>query len=296
VAAFEPWLERRKADLERWLAAPSLWQEPCRDAELRLGSEAVTAVLRASGESRLRQRAGRLQAAIAALGAAEALWQALLDYLGAGGDREGFRRLAQSLTAADAAWLCGGASGREMADRLEEALLAVAGLRTPPAELVARLPPSLSPPLARSGRPLNSPERRLRAFARLFARAGGDLSQYAIESVANAETPHHLLAAWTMAGERDGPALLGAQRAQELAVNAVLPWAAALRPDLLPRVEALLAALRPAGAYGKTAFLEANLKRSDGRRRVGSAVEQQGLLALLAEWCSRGGCGRCPLS
>jgi hypothetical protein len=25
-------------------------------------------------------------------------------------------------------------------------------------------------------------------------------------------------------------------------------------------------------------------------------VEQQGLLSLLAEWCSRGGCGRCPLS
>jgi hypothetical protein len=53
----------------------------------------------------------------------------------------------------------------------------------------------------------------------------------------------------------------------------------------------------PAGAgYGKTAFLEANLRLESGRRPARSAVEQQGLLSLLAEWCSRGGCGRCPLS
>ena len=296
VAAFAPWLERRKADLERWLASPSLWQEPCRDAALRLGDEAVAAVLRAAGDSRLRERIRRFEASITALGAEEALWQALLDYLGAGSDRDGFRRLSQTLSAADAAWLCSGASGRAIADRLEDALLAVASLRAAPAELEGCLPPGISPSLRRSGRPLNSPERRLRALALLFARAGGHLHQYAIESVANATAPRQLLAAWTVAGERDGPALLGSERAQELVVNAVLPWAAALRPDLLPQAEALLAALKPAGAYGKTAFLEANLRRSDGRRRVGSAVEQQGLLALLGEWCSRGGCGRCPLS
>jgi hypothetical protein len=57
----------------------------------------------------------------------------------------------------------------------------------------------------------------------------------------------------------------------------------------------LVAALPPLPPYGKTRFLEANLKL-DGRRFVQRTLEQQGLLAYQGEWCARGGCGRCPLS
>jgi hypothetical protein len=92
---------------------------------------------------------------------------------------------------------------------------------------------------------------------------------------------------------RDGPALIGAERARELLVNVALPSAAAQG-----HTEAALAALEslPAPpAYGRTAFLEANLRPEKGRI-ARTALEQQGLLGLLGEWCSQGGCGRCPLS
>jgi hypothetical protein len=90
-------------------------------------------------------------------------------------------------------------------------------------------------------------------------------------------------------------ALLGSEQARELTLNLALPFAWN-DPALRPRAEALLTALGAAAAYGKTAFLERTLRADAGRRPVRSALEQQGLLAYLGEWCSQGGCGRCPLS
>jgi len=98
-----------------------------------------------------------------------------------------------------------------------------------------------------------------------------------------------------VAGEGDGAAPLGQERARELVLNAVLPFAAT-QPELRAKAEALLRELPAVAPYGKTAFLEANLRGPDGRRAAASALAQQGLLAFLEEWCSRGGCGRCPLS
>jgi hypothetical protein len=95
------------------------------------------------------------------------------------------------------------------------------------------------------------------------------------------------VAAWTAAPD------IGASRAHELAVNAVLPFAAARGSG-----EAALAALRSlaaGSAYGRTAFLAANLAPAKGRV-ARNALQSQGLLGYVAEWCSQGGCGRCPLS
>jgi hypothetical protein len=92
-----------------------------------------------------------------------------------------------------------------------------------------------------------------------------------------------------------GVALIGPDRARELTQNLVLPFAA-LDPALRDQAQTLLAGLAAGAAYGKTAFLEANLRAPGGRRLVRTALEQQGLLAFLGQWCSQGGCGRCPLS
>jgi hypothetical protein len=78
-------------------------------------------------------------------------------------------------------------------------------------------------------------------------------------------------------------------------LNAVLPFTA-VSASLRDASLALLARLPPAAAYGKTRFLESNLRAAGGRRLVKSALQQQGLLSFLQEWCSRGGCGRCPFS
>jgi hypothetical protein len=211
-----------------------------------------------------------------------------------GGDRPGFRRLAAAFPPALARSLTQALDGHERARVLEEALLAVAGLRGA-ATSATPLPPSLRPALERMGRPLNWPERRLAALARLYGRADGELSSYAVTKVQAAANIKELLAAFLVAGGEGRPALLGWERAQELVLNAVLPFVAT-RPRQRARCVELVAAMRPLAPYGKTAFLEANLRRRDGKRRVTSALEQQGLLGLLEDWCSQGGCGRCPLS
>ena len=60
VAAFEPWLHHRASELQRWLTAPDAWAEPCRDAALRLGDEAVDETLRRFGEERFQGRMVRM--------------------------------------------------------------------------------------------------------------------------------------------------------------------------------------------------------------------------------------------
>ena len=287
VAAFAPWLERRGAELQSWLAAPSMWQEPCCGASGRLGEEAVRDALREAGRERFRAKTARMAEQAERLGAEEALWRALLDALGVGGDRAGFRRLAEAFPASLAA---------AMAD-LEGALAHVAGLGAAPA-VSSGLPSPLKPGLLATGRPANHPRRRLAGLARLQERAyrqagirAGALTEMALWSVAGGDVKR-ALAAWSVADEA-GPALIGVERARELLVNAVLPLAASrgLETAALGLLEAL-----PAGAsYGKTGFLESNLRPAGGRI-ARTVLEQQGLLGLIGRWCSQGGCGRCPLS
>jgi hypothetical protein len=297
VAAFAPWVRAREADIAAWLQAPPLWREPCQGAAAHLG-EGVRLAVRAAGEGRFRARVGALGAAVAREGEGEALWQALLEALGYGGDRQGFVRLARALPAALLREVTWGAPDAE--EEARAALMAVAGLGSAPAPGVRGLPPALSPPLrAARGRPANRPEARLAAAACLFVRLAPDLPSRALANVMAARDARSLLAAWTVPARRSGrgcAGALGTARATELLLNAVLPFAAAVRPDLLTHCLDLAAGLPALPPYGKTAFLEANLAPAPGRRPVQGALDQQGLLALHAEWCSRGGCGRCPLS
>ena len=277
VAAFAPWLQERSRELQSWLAAPDTWTEPCRDAVPRLGDEAVDAGLRRFGEERFQARVVRLADSVRRVGEEEALWRALLDALGVGGDREGFRELSYNWPASAARVSIDGL-------RADEAITSLTAGLTGMLRLDAKA--------SASCRPANRPERRLRALASLYVRAGGDLPAFARAGVAASDRPSQLIARWQVGGE---PALLGPERARELAVNAVLPFVA-LDAFLRHKALALLEQL-PAGAgYGKTRFLEANLKRPDGKRRVRGVLAQQGLLALLNDWCSQSGCGRCPFS
>jgi Protein of unknown function (DUF2851) len=302
VAAFAPWLEGRAEELRSWLQAPEIWQAPCRDAMGRLGEAAVRMALEDAGTRRFEARVERMASEAGRLGGEEALWRALLDTLGVGGDREGFRRLAAAFPASLAV---------SVSD-LEAALVYVAGLGPAPEE-GGGLPRPLSPGVGSFGRPANRPQLRLAGLAALVRRAvgqgqesgrvrgqpagqsgnpaigqgDGPLSLMALTSVSEAVGAKRLLAAWT------APPQIGAARAQELVVNAVLPFAAArgMRQEALAALRAL-----PAGtAYGKTAFLASNLRPARGRV-ARNALQSQGLLGYVAEWCSQGGCGRCPLS
>jgi len=305
VAAFAPWLAGRAQELESWLQAPEIWQEPCRGVTTELGEDAVRAALAVAGQGRFETRVRRMEQEIVALGAEEALWRALLDTLGVGGDREGFRRLAAAFPASLA----------EGVRDLEASLAYVAGLGPAPQGEDVALPSPLQPPLRSFGRPANRPGLRLAGLVALVRRAirqsgvsaSEPLAVMAMASVADrAGNPGtieplnqssrnrgfkgsvgQLVAAWS------APPQIGPGRARELLVNAVLPFASA--GGLPDRAAEALRRLPAAPTYGRTAFLEANLRPAKGRV-ARNALQSQGLLGYVAQWCSQGGCGRCPLS
>jgi hypothetical protein len=76
----------------------------------------------------------------------------------------------------------------------------------------------------------------------------------------------------------------------ELAVNAVLPLLYASGEE--ERAGALFHGLASPGTYGKLRSLERWL----GEKPFISAAGLQGGLLLHSDYCTRGHCGRCPLS
>jgi len=292
VAAFAPWFDNRRDELQRWLGAEALWREPCCDATARLGEDGVRTALRAAGRRRFEGKVAALKALAADVGETEAAWRTLFDVVGVGGDREGFRRLAVAFPEALARDVLA-RGGEEAANALGDRLAYAAGLGAPEALDRRGLPAPLRPGLAMTGRPANGPRRRLAGLAALYARSAGDLSGFMRRSVDAADTAKALVVAWQVS--LGGEALIGPDRARELALNLALPFAS-LDAGLRERVDSLLDGLGAGAAYGKTAFLERHLRAGAGKRLVRGALEQQGLLGFLSDWCSRGGCGRCPLS
>ena len=76
-------------------------------------------------------------------------------------------------------------------------------------------------------------------------------------------------------------------------VNAVLPLLAALGPEEHTRRAETLYGLLPLPArYGAVRHLHDAI----GADVAINARRQQGMLYLLKQYCTQGGCGRCPLS
>jgi hypothetical protein len=84
---------------------------------------------------------------------------------------------------------------------------------------------------------------------------------------------------------------VGRELAIELVVNAVMTVKLAAGEERAPD---LLAQLPAPGTYGKLRSLERWL--GHGERAFTSAGALQGALLLHGEYCTRGQCGRCPLS
>ena len=319
VAALAGWVEGRAAEIARWLERPALWREPCFSALGRDGSAAVAATLDRLGDMRFRRKTAALAARIRGSDENEGLWQALLEALAFGPDREAFRHLGRQVR-----WASLRARLRPLpaADRAAEALrsldAAFAGL-----------------PVARSRtsrRPANSAARRLQGAARLSARFAekGLVGTFvdAFEEHSLQLEPHEAKKEMTKtegesnrgsapfrvsnsefrAGQRQRsesqligsltaaltvPGLIGRGRALEIVANAVLPWLAALGPEQrVRRAEAIFASLPVSDRYGAVRHLH---------EAVGTGVpmsfrRQQGMLYLLDQYCTQGGCGRCPLS
>lgn len=322
VIALAPWVARRAGELARWLERPLLWREPCHDAVMRLGLDGAGAALDAEGDRRFEAKVARARAAVAASGLDQALYEALLEALGYGGNAPQMRALARLLPWQRLSALAPHAPGRQQI--VEALLLGSAGLLPSQRGHGGPVEPYVASAerlFAGSGlsalpstlwklwgiRPENAPARRVAAAAALLAPLDAPaqlLRVAAAPTTAEAVAPllarasgfwlhHHDVCA---APCRLPPALVGRSRALEIALNAVLPAAAAAGgPSLAAQARRLYAALPRPASYGATRFIE-NALASEGMRVKITARRAQGLLELRQNWCTAGGCGRCSLS
>jgi hypothetical protein len=160
-------------------------------------------------------------------------------------------------------------------------------------------------------RPGNYPVRRLAAMARLLARyrrygpAEGILAGLAAadsprEAAALVAVPaegfwkDHLDFGLPAAGT--APALCGPGRAADIAVNVLLPFAAAWyrRNGYEEGARASLEVYRSHPALADNVIV-AEVRRQLGQPRPVTALRQQGMLHLHRRWCAAGKCRACPL-
>ncbi len=97
VVALAPWVARRAEELQRWLAQPLLWREPCHDAVMRLGADGAGRALDAEGVRRFDARVARLRQTVSAAGLDQALYEGLLEAMGYGGNAPQMLALARLL-------------------------------------------------------------------------------------------------------------------------------------------------------------------------------------------------------
>ncbi len=278
VAALAPWVERRRDEIHRWLEQPALWQEPCRSAASRMGDEAVAAVLDRLGDIRFRWRTAELRRSLAHQDPDEALYCALLEALGYGGNREAFVQVARRVPWSALRRLL---LDVPLQDRAGSALEVLAR--------AARRPPALAWRTA-GLRPGNHPARRLEAAAHLAARDAETGPVQGLRALVEGDAIE-AVASLTLRGW--GRTLIGAGRAVEILTNAVLPLLAAAGLEPRPgRAQELYRELPRPSAYGVVRHLD----EAVGRGVRVDARRQQGMLFLLRSYCSQGRCGSCPLS
>ena len=326
IVALDRWLAVRAAELQAMLEQPALWHEPCLSAVERLGAEAAGEALTRLGERRLRQKAATLRGH----SPSQALYQSLLRTLGHGPQRDTWLLLAGRAPVSLIDRLAG-AERDGGVSCLEALLLGAAGLLPEAADReslshVAELhrlwaalgsPPAPRIRLGSACRPANHPARRLAGLARLLA-AGFPLLLARLRAAVLAESHPSQALLRVLRVPADGiwserllpwedrplatpaPALIGAGKALELALNGALPVLLACaeqagEPALAAAVTRVFHSLPAPPAYGNTVHLDRALRDGD-RRLIVRADRSQGALYLFANYCTRGGCGRCPLS
>ena len=272
--------------------------------------EQMAALLNRAGDERFLQHSRRFRTLLAAQSGAperglweQVLWEAVCDGLGYRHNRHPFWRLAGAapvgILARAARRLPAWQRGPALSGWLRHLAGFDADVGTGDGD-VPPLPDGVGAPLDKEEwrlfrvRPSNHPRRRAAGAAGLvcrFAELGGPESGLAagLERAAWSGSPARLTAALTVAaaevGGGKGPALIGAGRARDLAVNAALPFLHAgrvLAGDGAGAL-ALLDLYRRYGSAGDneiTRALAASLQAPDWGRVADNARRQQGLLHL----------------
>lgn len=241
-------------------AFPPPFTPPCA-LEVARGRDPSPVLARLS-ERRLRIKAARIAPLVGEVGMGQALYVLSLEHLGGAANRAAFASLARRLPL--------------------DALLEARGEHGPIALAAALKHGAARVALRRAGlRPMAAPGARLEAASLLIHR----LWPPSARGVAwpASLVPGALPRALRVHG-------LGRETAIELALNAVLP--VALAGGAWSEADALVAwhALPSPGTYGKLHRLES------WTVPLARASALQGALLLHADYCTKGMCGRCPLS
>ena len=187
----------------------------------RASSSELRQALVRSGMARFRERVQAASRSVGESGAEQALHEAVFDALGYAENRAPFRWLARAVPAKTLRQPAEGASSDERNEAFERILLDASGL-----DETAH--PGEHPGWKTTGvRPVNHPRRRIRGAAALAARVSDEGLIAACErAVAEGRTSLERL----FVVEGPGGALIGAGRAREIVVNAVLPLLAVGNP------------------------------------------------------------------
>ena len=271
-------------DLHGAEAASTLWAMLVRH-DYRCPVSAVEAgdLLDRAGDERFRRKAATLGRFAAEQGPEQTLYEALLESLGYRHNQQPFVRLAQAAPIAPLRRASLSVLTEQRTMVLRHWLLNVSGLSD---GAPSHLPAGLGPAMERREwhlfrvRPSNHPALRLEGAAHLLARFldGGLLCGLADA----AGSPKQLVAALTVdAGDR-GTALIGAGRARDLAVNAVLPLLHTLHGgDESPYLDLFRRFPKLQGNEVVREMAE-QLLPGEWRPEVNNARRQQGLLHLAA--------------
>ncbi len=262
----------------------------------RLSPAEITGLLGALGEARFRAKAGRFAAELHELPAGEVLYRGIMGGLGYSANRVPFAELARRVPLSTLQALETGRQPAAVTAAQQRLLLGVAGLE----HGAAADYPGIVPLTAADWqlvkiRPANSPVRRIAAMSLLLERyRARGLVAGLLELVNSGE---RALLTDGMVVRRGGKALLGAERAAVIAVNVLLPFAYAwaCRSGSSDRANDIL------GLYRRYPRLAANaierqvlVQLGIPRQSIKSVCQQQGLIHIYQELCTRGGCRVCP--
>ena len=275
------------ATLEDTQVASTLWDMLAHRGYSRPGSAAEAgALLARAGDERFGRKAAMLARFAAEQGPEQTLYEALMEGLGYRHNQQPFVKLAQAvpIAALRRAALPVLAEQRPMV--LRHWLLAVSGLADGASAAPSRLPPGLGPVMERKQwhlfrvRPANHPAARIEGAADLVARF---LERGLLSGLAEAAgSPSQLITALTVEGRKGGAAPIGAGRARDLAVNAVLPLLHSLEGNADSPYLALCRRFPKLQGNEVVREMAEQLLPEQWRPEVNSARRQQGLLHLAA--------------
>lgn len=269
-----------------------------------------------AGDSRLREKVARIQARLSGESPAQTLFWLLADALGYHQNRQGMRAIAEELPLMHLEVRLSALAPEKRFPMAAALLLGTAGflpLSDAERELV-KLPTRLwqeieaiwnaremqvgsARTLWRLGgvRPTNHPVRRLLNLAGLLATTDSGLLADVLERLVTAR-PRRQLFAWL----RAGPVPLGQDRAHDIIVNVIIPFALGyadwIADDRIREAAAQLWLELPAGRGNQ--LVRATLEQVCGPTpiRLRSARAEQGLLHLYHWGCRERRCWECPVA